>query len=50
MAGDSTGAWCAMLVGYPVSCAVVGLVTHRVNLHYNPKAMAMAGTAVSANV
>ena len=47
---ESQSAWVGMLVGYPLSCAVVGLVTHRVNLHYNPKAIAMAGSAVSTNL
>jgi hypothetical protein len=47
---ESQSAWIAMIVGYPSACAFVGLVTHRVNLHYNPKAIAMAGTAVSTNL
>ncbi len=41
--GESQSAWIGMLVGYPATCAFVGLVTHRINLHYNPK---VSGTAV----
>lgn len=50
MPGESQSAWIAMLLGYPATCAFVGLVTHRINLHYNPKAVALAGSAVSTNM
>ena len=36
---ESQSAWIGMLVGYPATCAFVGLVTHRINLHYNPKVL-----------
>ena len=46
-AGDTAASWVMFGVGYPLSCAFVGLVTHRVALAYNPQSIKAAGGAIT---